>query len=118
MGIVFVGFEKGAPAVVGLSFIIDDLNAPDLNVSVKQHSCPGDCVKGYDAYFVPQDLRAQFETRHPDYAIGDGATVAHSAETFVNLAIGEQPLDIGPPIAVLIVDSLRTQWLKSGACAP
>jgi len=119
MGVVFVGFEKGAPAVVDLTFIIEDLNAADLKLRVEQHICPGaDCSQGYVGIFVPQELKTTFEREHPRYWMGDASTVAANAEAFINLAIRQRLPDVGPPISVLVLDSPKGQWLKSGVCRP
>lgn len=119
MGVVFVGFENGAPVAVALSFIIEDLDAADLKVNVEQHSCPGaDCPEGYALVFVPQELKAKFEQEHPRYWIGDPPTVAANAEAFINQAIAERLPDVGPPVSVLVIDSARGRWLKRGLCTP
>lgn len=118
-GVFFIGFEKGSPAAVDLQFQIDDLRAADPNVRVEQHSCPGaGCPNGFVVLLVPQDLQGEFEAEHPRYWIGDAATVAAAAEAFIDLAMRKRPLDVGPPVSILVIDSPKGRWLKDGLCGP
>jgi hypothetical protein len=44
MGVTFLGFENGGPALVDLRFIIEDLSVAKLKLRTDEHRCPGaDC---------------------------------------------------------------------------
>jgi hypothetical protein len=128
MGVAFLGYENGAPAMVDLRFIIEDLSAAKLKLSSDEHHCPGaDCHGGYAMVLIPEDLKAPtplaserkswFEAAHPSYWLADAAAVAANAEAFVRLAIDEKRVDIGPPVSVFVLDSREGRWLKPGMCA-
>jgi hypothetical protein len=117
MGVTFIAFENKTPSVVDLRFFIEDLNAHKLSVRAEEHRCPGpDCPGGYAMLLTPNDLAPQFEAAHPRYWIGEAAAVAASAEAFVNLALDEKRIDIGPPLSLFVLDSPKGRWLKSGLC--
>jgi hypothetical protein len=100
--IALVAVEGGVPKVVVFSFVIDKASG---KLTVVRDSCPGSCP-GED--FIVQMGRA-FSSQEVAKVTGPPTRIAR---TLVEMQIGKDPQNVGPPIEVLELRAAGPEWIQ------
>jgi hypothetical protein len=120
---LFLGIEQGASVFESIDMVkVEDAHGRPVGVDVEKHSCPGDgCpeagrVRTLWAGHVDA-ARAEYkrmEALHDPRLEDDVVTLRH----LVEIEITAVPHEVGPPVAVLLIDAAGGHWIIDGECGP
>jgi hypothetical protein len=109
--ILFAEFRAGLPRMASREFQYAD--SPQPHLTVNRITCPGDCPRGNQYFFLGEQAEAtRFVRDHRRESLDPRAT----AESLVRLEAKSHPDDVGPPIVLLRVDRRGPQWLANSDC--
>lgn len=111
--ILFAEFRAGVPRMAAREFQYADSPAPHLTVN--RITCPGDCPRGNQYFFLGEQAEATRFVRDHRRESLDPRTIA---ESLVKLEAKSHPDDVGPPIVLLRVDRRGPQWLSNNSDCP
>jgi hypothetical protein len=111
--ILLAEFRGGIPRIAGREF--QYVHAPTPRLRVNRITCPGDCSRGNQYFFLGEQTEAsQFVKDHRRDVLNPRAV----PEQLVKLEAQSHPDDVGPPIAVLRVDKNGPAWLANDSACP
>jgi hypothetical protein len=114
LSVAFAQMENGAPlfAVRGFEYF----DGPPARVELSRDDCPGkDCPSGRQIEYMGK--RNAIETYSASHDVWSVDPVV-LARKFVELEIRDEPSAVGPPIAILKLDSSWARWISSGCDCP
>ena len=108
LSLVVVGLEKGVPFARGMAFSLN--SSPDgLRASLKENSCPGDCLFGVKTLWLGQsdEIAKYMEGRR-----SPRKPVADFARFLIQLEIDAKAEGVGGPIDIVRITSTGAEWVQ------
>jgi hypothetical protein len=114
LSVAFAQMENGVPlfAVRGFEYF----DGPPARVELSRDDCPGtDCPSGRQIEYMGKRKAIETYSASHDVWNMDPAVLARK---FVELEIQDEPAVVGPPIAILRLDSSGATWISNGCGCP
>lgn len=114
LSVAFIHMENGVPLFAIRGFEYHDRPSPAVEIS--RFDCPGeDCSDGLRIEYMGKQnaIKAYF----PNH-VGETIDPVVLARNLVELEIEDEPSSVGPPIAILRLDTSGATWISNGCGCP